>query len=333
MRASLSRLLKAALVSAPMLAPMSVAAAESVSLRISWLMNVQNAGYVMAQTKGFYKDAGLAVDIMPGGPNINSTALVASGQNTFGTNDVSAVLFGKAEGMDLVMVAACFQKNPAGVLSLAKTGITRPKDLEGKTLAYNEGGPWTYTQAMLSKAGVDMSKVKTVVAIGNEVLMSGRVDAKTAFVVNEPIALEVQGYKTNTLVAADYGVDAYAEVIFTTAGYAKDHAEVVRAFVRATAKGWDYALAHQAEAVTAVTALNPELDPEQQKRQLALEESFVRSNDTAKNGLCSLDPAKVADSYAILKTYGGLKADLDVATMTKPEFNAGTAPCGAGTAP
>jgi NitT/TauT family transport system substrate-binding protein len=301
----------------------SANAAEDISLRISWLMNVQNAGYVMAVEKGYYKQAGLNVEILPGGPNINSTTLVASGQNTFGTNDVSAILFGNAEGMDLVMVGACFQKNPSGVLSLAEKGIKVPKDLEGKTLAYNEGGPWTYTQAMLNKAGVDMSKVKTVVAIGNEVLMSGAVDAKTSFVVNEPIALQVQGYKTATLLPADYGVNAYAEVIFTTASYVKDHPDTVKGFMTATAKGWDYALSHQQEAVKAVLALNPELDPEQQKRQLALQESFIRSADTAKSGLCSLDAAKVADSYNVLKTYGGLKAEMDTAAIVKTEFNVG----------
>ncbi|WP_346895584.1 ABC transporter substrate-binding protein [uncultured Roseibium sp.] len=298
-------------------------ATEDVSLRISWLMNVQNAGYVMALEKGFYEDAGLNVEIFTGGPNINSTAMVASGQNTFGTNDVSTILFGNAQGMDLVIVGACFQKNPAGVLSLAKTGIKEPKDLEGKTLAYTEGGPWTYTQAMLNAAGVDMDKINKVVMAGNEVLMTGQVDAKTSFVVNEPVALQVQGYETATLVPADYGVNAYAETIFTTADYAAENADTIKGFMSATAKGWDYAFSHQEEAVAAVLARNPELNPEQQKRQLALEEDFVKSADTAKNGLCSVETSKVADSYEILKAYGGLEGDLDIPAMVKTEFNVG----------
>lgn len=276
-------------------------AEESVSLRLSWLLNVQSAGYVMADAKGFYKDVGLDVDIMPGGPNLNSTAMVAAGQNTFGTNDISAVLFGEAEGMELAVVGACFQKNPAGLLSLAETGIKEPKDLEGKTLAYNEGGPWSYTQAMLAKSGVDMSKVNTVVIMGNEVLMSGRVDAKTAFVVNEPIALELQGYPTATLVAADYGVNA---------------------FMQATAKGWAYAFDHPEETVDAVLAINGELDPEQQSRQLELQRDFILTDSAEKNGICSVETANVADTYGILKEYAGLEADIDIDTLVKPEFAA-----------
>lgn len=296
-------------------------AAEKISLRVSWLMNVQNAGYVMAKEKGFYGREGLDVSLMPGGPNINSTTMVASGQNTFGTNDVSAVLYGNAQDMDLAIVGACFQKTPAGVLSLAASGVRTPKDLEGKTLAYNEGGPWHYTRAMLAKAGVDMSKVRTVVAIGNEVLMNGTVHAKTAFVVNEPIALELQGYPTATLAAADYGVHAYAEVVFTQARTVATRPEVVRGFMRATAQGWDYALKNQDEAVAAVLALNPTLKPEQQKRQLALQESFIRSAHTERHGLCSFEPAKVGEAAQILTTYGGLKAGLPVERMLQPQFS------------
>lgn len=295
-------------------------AAEKVSLRVSWLMNAQNAGYVMAKEKGFYAKEGLDVSIMPGGPNINSTTMVASGQNTFGTNDVSAVLYGNAQDMNLAVVGACFQKSPAGVLSLAASGIRTPKDLEGKTLAYNEGGPWHYTRAMLAQAGVDMSKVRTVVAIGNEVLMNGTVQAKTAFVVNEPIALELQGYPTATLAAADYGVNAYAEVVFAQAKTVSAKPELVRSFMRATAQGWDYALKNQDEAVAAVLALNPTLKPEQQKRQLALQESFIRSAHTERHGLCSFEPAKIGEAAQILTTYGGLKPGMAIERMLQPQF-------------
>lgn len=295
-------------------------AADKVSLRLAWLLNVQGAGYVMAKEKGFYADAGLDVDILPGGPNINSTALVATGANTFGTNDSGQVIFGKAEGMDLVIVAACFQKYPGGVLSLEKTGIKTPKDLEGKTLAYNEGGPWAFTQAMLAKEGVDMSKVKAVVAMGNEILMNGNVDAKTAFIVNEPISVELAGFKTATLAPADYGVNAYAEAIFTAKDFAEKNPDVVKRFVAATVKGWDYALAHQDEAVAAVLKLGEQLDPEQQKRQLALQKDFIVSPFTEKNGTCAFSGDTIKETQEVLLKYGGLKAPIAIDEVYSTAF-------------
>jgi NitT/TauT family transport system substrate-binding protein len=141
-------------------------------------------------------------------------------------------------------------------------------------------------------------------------------------VVNEPIAIELQGFPTATLVAADYGVNAYAETIFTTGAYAAEHPDVVKAFIAATAKGWDYAFKNRDETVAAVLAINTELDVEQQKRQLDLQESFIITPDTDANGLCSVETAKVVDTYEILKQYGGLAAEIDIAAMVKPEFNA-----------
>lgn len=295
-------------------------AADQVSLRLSWLMNVQSAGYIMAREKGFYRDAGLDVDIEPGGPNVNSTALVASGANTFGTNDSSQVIFGKSEGMDLVIVAACFQKYPGGVLSLAKSGIREPKDLIGKTLAYNEGGPWVFTQAMLAKAGVDLAQVKAVVATGNEVLMNGTVDAKTAFIVNEPISVELAGLKPAVLSPADYGLNAYAEAVFTNKDYLAAHPDTVKRFVAATAKGWDYALAHPDETVTTVVKLGDQLDTRQQALQLAAQKDFIVTPETKKSGTCSVNGKTLSDTQDVLLKYGGLKAPVQIGDIYSTDF-------------
>ena len=298
----------------------SALAADQVSLRLSWLMNVQSAGYIMAKEKGFYQDAGLDVDIEPGGPNVNSTALVASGANTFGTNDSSQVIFGKSEGMDLVIVAACFQKYPGGVLSLAKTGIHEPKDLIGKTLAYNEGGPWVFTQAMLAKAGVDIAQVKAVVATGNEVLMNGNVDAKTAFIVNEPISVELAGMKPAVLSPADFGLKAYAEAVFTNKDYLAAHPDAVRRFIAATAKGWDYAFAHSDETVATVVKLGDQLDAQQQRLQLTAQKAFIVTPETERLGTCSFNGETISETQDVLLKYGGLKAPVQIDEIYSTDF-------------
>lgn len=298
----------------------SVFAADTVSLRLPWLLNVQSAGYVMAKEKGFYEKAGLDVDIMPGGPNLNSTALVASGANTFGTNDVGQILLGAANGMDLVMVGACFQRHPAGVISLEKNGIHEPGDLKGKTLAYNEGGPWTLVKAMLAKAGVSRDQIKLVVSPSNELLVNGSVDAKTGFVINEAVALDLQGNKTVAMLPSDYGVQTYAEVIFVARKTVEENPDLVKRFVAATQEGYDYAYAHQDETVAAVTALNNQLDPKQQAAQLALQESYVYTDFSRKNGACALEPSVVEATEKTLREFGDLKAQLDVSKLYSIEF-------------
>ncbi|ACM30822.1 ABC transporter substrate-binding protein [Agrobacterium rhizogenes] len=295
-------------------------AADKVSLRLPWLLNVQSAGYVMAKEKGFYADAGLDVDIMPGGPNLNSTALVASGANTFGTNDVGQILLGDANGMDLVMVAACFQRHPAGVVSLEKNGIRKPTDLIGKTLAYNEGGPWTLTKAMLAKAGVPLEKIKLVVSPSDQLLVNGSVDAKTDFVINEAVALDLQGHKTSALLPSDFGVSTYAEVIFAARRTVEGSPDLVKRFVAATQRGYDYAYTHKDETVKAIVSLNNQLDPVQQARQLELQESYVYTDFSRAKGVCAFDGTVIGETEETLRDFGGLKTGVDVSKTYSTEF-------------
>lgn len=295
-------------------------ALDSVTMRLAWLVNVQSAAYIMADAKGFYEEAGLDVEIMPGGPNLNGTALVASGANTFGTADVNSILSGNAKGMDLVMVAACFQRHPGGVITLADSGIETPKDLAGRTLAYNEGGPWTLTKAMLAKAGVPLEDINLVVSPSTELLVNGSVDAKTGFVVNEPIAIELQGHPTRVILPSDNGVNTYAEVIYADRGYIEANPDIVARFVAATIKGIDYAYANQAETVETVVALNSQLDPVQQAEQLKRQQSFVYTDFTKANGACAFDGQVIAETNEMLIEFGGLETSVDPMTTFTTQF-------------
>lgn len=303
-----------------LLSAMPVFAADDISLRLPWLLNVQSAGYVMAKEQGFYEEAGLNVEIMPGGPNLNSTALVASGANTFGTNDVSQIILGVANGMDLVMVGACFQRHPGGVISLASSHIREPKDLAGKKLAYSEGGPWVLTQAMLAKAGVALDQVELVVSPSTELLLNGAVDAKTGFAINEAVALDLQGQETSVLLPSDYGVRTYAEVIFTTRKIVEENPDLVKRFVTATQKGYDYAYAHKDETVAAILQLNGQLDPKQQAEQLRLQEGYVYTDFTKAKGACAFDGSVIRETMATLREFGSLASDLDVDALYSTDF-------------
>lgn len=294
--------------------------AQDITLRLPWILNVQAAGYVMAEAAGFYEEAGLDVEIMPGGPNLNSTALVASGANTFGTNDVNGIILGVNQGMDLVIVGACFQRHPAGVISLAEDGINEPADLVGRTLAYTEGGPWTLTQAMLARAGVSLDDIDLVVSPSTELLINGDVDAKTGFTVNEPIAVELAGLPTSVMVPSDYGVNTYAEAIFTTRAYLEENPEVVAAFLEATRRGYDYAYANPEETVATVIAINDQLDPAQQTEQLRRQEDYVYTDFTRENGACAFEGSVVADTLDILVEFAGLETSLDPETLYTTDY-------------
>lgn len=320
MKTGLALSIAAALGLMSALAATSARAQDKISLQLPWILNVQHAPYVIARDKGFYKDAGLEVEIRPGGVQINPNPLVATGQATFGMNDAPNLINSRAQGMPLVAVSACWQLHPGGLYALKETGINEPKDLEGKTLAYDIGGPWTLVQAMLAKTGVDVSKINLVNASGNEILMNGTVDARTGFVINGPVSLKLAGKETTRLRAADFGVPAYADVIFTTEATVKDNPDLIKRFVAANIRGLEYAYAHPEEAVAAVLAANPTLKPEAETIQFSLQPELIFTPEAKAEGLCRISGDKLAETFTIMKTYGGLTTEVDTSVMFTNDF-------------
>ncbi|MBF9235139.1 ABC transporter substrate-binding protein [Microvirga alba] len=293
---------------------------DKVVMRLPWIANVQAAAYIIAFEKGFYRDAGLDVEIRPGSVQVNPNQLVASGDEHFGANDSPNIITGVSRGMPLVAVAACWQKHPGGLYMLESSGIKAPKDLIGKRLAYDEGGPWTLIKAMLSKSGVKLDQINTVNASGNEVLMKGTVDARSGFVINGPVAIELAGMKTTAMPASDYGISAAAEVIFTNKKMIAEKPDVVRRFVEATVKGYKYAYSNREETLKIVLANNPQLAAEQQRRQLDLQAGLIFTERAAKQGLCSFDRQDVASTVDVLREFGGLTGQVDVDAMINTSF-------------
>lgn len=305
----------ALLLSAP-----SAFALEKVSLRLPWILNVQAAAYIMAKEKGFYEAEGLDVEIRPGGPQINPNQLVATGQDTFGANDYPNLIVGSSQGMPLMVVAACWQSHPGGVYALKGSGIKEPKDLIGKTLAYDEGGPWILVRAMLKKAGVPLDQIRTIPVSGNEVLMNKSVDARTGFVINGPIAIELAGMETMAFAAADYGVPAAAEVIFTSQQFAKSNPQTVRRFVAATIKGYEYAYANRQETLDVIIRGNGQLNREQQRLQLDRQAPLIFTERAKKEGLCSFSGDDLKQVADILQQFGAMRGTVNVDAMYSKEF-------------
>ena len=136
--------------------------ATAVSLRLPWIINAQFAGPFTALEKGYFKDEGLNVTINPGGFDINSITLVAAGEDTFGLHDMGSLLLARSEGIPLISAATFFQKHPGGAMALATSGIKTLQDFAGKTMGFQEGGPWMLTKAMMRKNGVDPDSMKQI---------------------------------------------------------------------------------------------------------------------------------------------------------------------------
>jgi PAS domain S-box-containing protein len=223
----------------------TASALEKATVQLKWLHHFQFAGYYAALDKGFYRDAGLDVSIIEGGPTTEVEKVVAAGRADFGVG-TSALLLHNAHGEDFIVLGQVFQHSPAVFLTPRKTGIRKIADMAGRRFMYSsQHGDML---ALLKKHGIEENDFTQVDHQGDPYdLINGKADVMLAYSFNEPFILEQAGEAYFTFSPLTNGIDFYGDNFFTTRKLAKDRPEYVKAFREATLKGWRYALDNKAE--------------------------------------------------------------------------------------
>jgi NitT/TauT family transport system substrate-binding protein len=261
-------LLTLALLAAPALAQDLI----PINFQSKWFPQAQFAGYFVAQDKGFYADEGLDVTILDGG-NVNPTVQVASGNADFGTDWVANMLAQREQGLDVVTIAQIYQDSGYRMVALKDSGIASIADLAGRTVGVWGFGNEFAAQAVFAAAGltsnldptVQNADVETVVyAFDPSLVFPDKVDVASAMTYNELDQIVGLGYpldSLNVLNPADVGANLLEDNVFTTPdvlaasdfkGSGLSGMEVATRFLRASIKGWAYAVANQQEAVDIV---------------------------------------------------------------------------------
>lgn len=217
---------------------------ERVTLQLKWRHQFQFAGYYAAQAKGFYKDEGLEVTIREGGPDRPPVATVLSGQAQYSIGD-SDLVTTRINGQPIVALAAIFQHSPYVIMSRQDRNIRVPSDLIGAKVMLSEDQGAIQLRAMLQSEGIDPKRVNIVPQSWNlDDLIAGEVDAMSAYATVETAMLLARGVAPSTIRSLDYGIDFYGDILFTTEAEVAKNPGRTAAFLRASRKGWDYALSH-----------------------------------------------------------------------------------------
>lgn len=245
-----------------------------INFQSKWFPQAQFAGYFVAQDKGFYAEEGLDVTILDGG-NVNPTVAVASGNADFGTDWVANMLAQREQGLDVVTIAQVYQASGYRMVALKDSGIETIADLAGRKVGVWAFGNEFASEAVFSAAGLTSSLDPTVTspdveavvyAFDPSLVFPNEVDVASAMTYNELDQIIGLGYdleNLSVLVPADIGADLLEDNIFTTPatlasanfkGSGLSGAEVAARFLRATIRGWQYAIDNQAEAVDIVLA-------------------------------------------------------------------------------
>jgi putative hydroxymethylpyrimidine transport system substrate-binding protein len=194
---------------------------------------------IAAKEAGFFADMCLDVELMP--ESDNNVQIVSAGTSPLaGVGAASDAMTGIANGANIVGVATLGPVGQVSILTMADSGITDLKQLEGKTLGYKEALP-TQLRQMLVNAGVDTEKVDMVsVGFDPTILPQGAVDALQAYKANEPYALRRAGHEVDLWDPAEYGVKGTFSVVIANKDFAAEHPTAVEDFLRAAFHGFDW---------------------------------------------------------------------------------------------
>ncbi len=268
--------------------PASSGAAAQVTYQLSWTHSVQFGGSYLAQDRGLFKDLGLDVRLAAGGPNVAGDANTVSGAALMNISVADGVARSNAEGADLVIIGAQYQKSPVTILSLGKAPLRAPQDLVGKKIGV-AGTDTAGLSAFLSINGLSKDQVTFVPSqYDPAVLTAGQVDGLYCFYNDLPVALAVQGIEGHSMLLADFGYNPMSQTCTVRRASLEDKQQrdqVVRLF-RGDARGWQlYQDDPQAAADLTVRA-HPDagLDLETQRKQADVQLDLMFSPTTDRFG-------------------------------------------------
>jgi NitT/TauT family transport system substrate-binding protein len=302
-------------------------AADPLTLQLKWVTQGQFAGYYVAQAKGFYKAADLAVTIKPGGPEIVPSQVLAAGLADVAVDWLPAALAARERGMPLVNIAQIFNRSGLELTCRADTGITKPADLKGRTLGVWFGGNEYSFLAWMAKLGLSTAGAAPDVTVLKQGLSIDPLLQKQAACIstmsyNEYWQLIEAGLKPEALVVFKYrdqGVAMLEDGLYALQPALADPAmqDRLARFLRATMQGWQYTIDHPDEAEAMVMAADATglLSDAHQKRMI---DEVARLIPGSSHGLGYLEPA---DYERTVKLLLAGKSD---PVITKPPVGAWT---------
>lgn len=237
---------------------------DKVTLRLSWRWKTEFAALVLTDDKGFFEEQNIDVELLEGKGSGDVVPLIAQKEDDFGYLNLTTVSIGISKGMPIKVVAGLMGKNPSGLAYFMDNPVKEPKDLEGKTIALAPGEAFAVLYpAFAAKWDIDTTKVKSVnldPTVKNTSFLQGDIDVLPLYVNNElPVIRTKTDKEIGVLLPADYGFNTIANGIITHQDTIDNNPDLVRRFVAAVIKGYQYALEHPEEAMEAVKARSEEL--------------------------------------------------------------------------
>lgn len=299
--------------------PLSAQELEPVTLRLAFIPGGVDAPTFMAKCSGLFENHGLDVTIMDGNGSTGTIQAVGNGTVDVGIASLGALAQASAAaGFDnIIAVAGLVQKDPTSIISLKGSGITSPKDLEGKRFAVSAGNRADgLIDAFADANGIDMSTIDVIVTDAyKNALLRGDADFINAWA--NPDGDQVAEYAEieEPMLFADHGVNVLGSSVIVRTDYLAAHGEDIRGLLAAITEGHDAVLADPEAALECFMDERPDSDSEAIAHQIEVMEKYRKTSNSQELPFGHVHPDDLAGTIAVLEKYSGMPVG-----VAKPEL-------------
>ena len=231
--------------------------AVPIQLILNWFPEAEHGGFYAALVHGYYKEAGLDVEIVPGGPGVKASLQVATKRRTFGIDNADKILMAASQEATTVALMSPMQISPRCIMVHEASGIKKFEDLKDITLAMGT----TQTFSLFMQKKLPLTNIRVVPYKGALARFLTEDDfAQQAYVFSEPFIAKQKGAKPYNLMVSDLGFDPYTSVLVTHPETIQEDPSMVRGFVQASVKGWQKYLESPKETNEHIEKQNTEMD-------------------------------------------------------------------------
>lgn len=290
---------------------------------LDWTPNTNHTGMYVALAKGWYKDQGLDVKILPYSSGASPDTLVGSGKADVGVSATEGVIADAATGNPVVSIAAIVQHNTSGFMARADSGIKTPRDLDGKI----DGGSGSPIESAIIKkiitsdGGRGEFKNATIDVAAMQALTNKKIDFFWVFEGWEVIQAKKQGLNVVYFPSLKYGIpDYYTPVLITSKTEIQQKPELLKKFMAATSKGYEYSIAHPQEAAQILIATTPK-DTFPDNSFIVASQEFLSAHYVDKGRKWGLQDAKAWREYPQFMLEAGAVVDSTGKALKTLDFN------------
>lgn len=291
---------------------------RKVVLQTDWFPQAEHGGYYQALARGFYAEAGLDVEILPGGPGAGIKLKVAKGEADFGMNRSSDVILAASQGLPLMIVAATLQHDPIALMVHDASPVKTWRDLNGRVVVGNVG--LAYLAYLERKLGLRFEKRQNTYGMGE--FLANPEMIQQCLVTNEPFFARQHGRKVRVLPLRDAGYDSY-DALFCRRELIRDAPDVVRAFVWASIRGWrDYMEVSPAAGNAEILRRNAQMTAAQLEfsRSEMIMRSLVHGDPERDEDIGQISLGRLAQEIDLLSSLRILDAPMAVSQVATKDF-------------